>query len=473
MKEVAVCKAMKGIALAMFTAFSSPAMALLEPLFDDAEVFFELGAEWRLFENPGEFGQDQNGFSLRIEPEYYTSWNDGDDFFKFRPFLRVDSVDDERTHVDIREGFWGHIGNSWEMKIGLTRIFWGRTEFLNLVDVVNQKDFVEGDRDAKLGQPLIHLSLVHDVGILDFYTLLGFRERTFPGVDGRLRTPIAVDTDNALYGEGASQNDIGFAVRWGQPLGDYTEIAISLFSGVGREPWFEFNYNLGDPRLIPVYYHMEQLGLEWEFIYEGWVAKLEAIGVESSRENYTAAVGGAEYTFGGIFESDLDLTLIAEYLWDERGDTSPGFFENDIGVGMRLTFNDEDSTELLLGGLIDTQTSEKALTLEASRRIAPGTTLKVLGTHVISRGEVERSDTTVDALNRLQSLGNLGGDLDIGFLVDWAFDVIGEEGLLNVITNPSFGLETFNQLIRLGTADRKLSIIESDNYIQLEVTYFY
>ena len=463
----------KALLIVCLTASSPPAWALLEPLFDDAEVFYELGAEWRHFEDPGEFGQKQDGFSLRFEPEYYTSWNDGDDFFKFRPFFRLDSVDDERTHFDIREGFWGHIGYTWETKLGLTRVFWGRTEFLNLVDVVNQKDFVEGDRDAKLGQPLLHLSFVHDIGIFDFYALLGFRERTYPGVDGRLRTPIAVDTDSARYGDGASQNDIGFAARWGQPVGDRTEMAVSLFSGVGREPYFDFNYDLREPRLIPVYYHMDQLGLEVEFIYEGWVAKLEAIGVQSTRENYTAAVGGVEYTFGGIFGSDLDMTLISEYLWDERGETSPGFFENDFGLGMRLTFNDEESTQILFGGLIDTDTKEKVLTLEASRRIAPGFQLKVLGTHVLARGDVRRSDTTLEALSRLQDLEGLTGDVDIQFLVDWVFEVIGEEGLLELLNDPTFGLETFNQLIRLGQTDRKLSIIESENYIQFELTYFY
>ena len=462
-------------ALMLVTALcaSSPGYALLEPLLDEAELFYELGFEWRHFDDPGEFGQERDGFSIRVEPEFYTEWNNGDDFLKFRPFLRVDSVDDQRTHVDLREGFWGHIGNSWETKLGYTRVFWGRTEFLNLVDVVNQKDFVEGDRDAKLGQPVFQMSFVHDVGILDFYALLGFRERTFPGEDGRLRTPIPVDTDNPRYGKGVAKDDIGFAVRWGQPVGDYTEVAASLFSGVSREPWFDFNYDLSDPKLIPVYYHMEQLGLEVEFIYEGWVAKLEAIGVESARENYTAAVGGVEYTFGAIWETDLDLTFITEFLWDARGEDSPGFFENDLGLGMRLTFNDEHSTEILLGGLVDIDTEEQLLTLEASRRLGQGFTMKVLGAYVVSRGEADVSDTSLQALDVLQNSGSLGSDLDYGFLVDWALDTIREEGLLTILTDPTFALDTLNELERLADTDRKLSLLESDNYIQLELAYFY
>lgn len=457
---------------------SNSSFALFEPFFEDGEWTVEIGSEWRHFDDPGEFGQERDGFSLRIQPEYYTEWNNGDDFFKFTPFLRLDSQDDERTHFDIREGYWTHIGYSWETQLGYTRVFWGRTEFLNLVDIINQKDFVEGDRDAKLGQPLFKISLVHDVGILDFYALLGFRERTFPGEDGRLRTPIVVDTDNAEYGDGVSKNDIGFAVRWGQPVGDYTEIAVSLFSGISREPWFRFNYDLSDPKLIPVYYRMDQLGFEWEFIYEGWVAKLEAIGVQSQRENYTAAVGGVEYTFGAILGSDLDLTLISEYLWDERGDNSPGFFEHDFGLGVRLTFNDEESTEVLFGSLIDPDTEEKVLTLEASRRIAPGFILKVLGTHVLDRGETEVSETNVEAINNLISDAALGDELNFEFVLDWAIDVLLNENIVTIedgvlVFNEDAGITTLNQLERLGNADRKLSLLESDNYIQLELTYFF
>ncbi|MCG8671321.1 MAG: hypothetical protein MI867_18085 [Pseudomonadales bacterium] len=461
------------LSLVLLFSVSGYSHALIEPLLDNGEWSYELGAEWRHFDDPGEFGQDRDGLSLRIQPEFYTEWNDGDDFFKFVPFMRIDSVDDERTHFDLRDAYWGHIGNSWELKLGYTTVFWGRTEFLNLVDVINQKDFVEGDRDSKLGQPLLHLSFVHDVGILDFYALLGFRERTFPGVDGRLRTPIPVDTDNPRYGDGVSKDDIGFAVRWGQPIGDYVEIAVSLFSGISREPWFDFNWDLADPKLIPVYYHMEQLGFEFEFIYEGWVAKLEAIGVESQRENYTAAVGGVEYTFGSVFESDIDITLISEYLWDERGDASPGFLEQDIGLGMRLTFNDEQSTEILFGGLIDPDTEEKILTLEASRRIGDSWKIKVLGAHVLARGEEEASQTSVDAVQLLTDSGLLaGGGLDYEFLVDWAIETVQTNGL-DILFDQTFGLNTLNQLQRLANADRKLSILESDNYVQFEMTFFY
>lgn len=453
-------------------AFTSHSYALFEPLFEDGEWAAEFGAEWRYFNDPGEFGQEQHALSLSSRAEYYHEWNDGDDWFKFAPFLRVDAADSERTHLDIQEGFWGHLGENWETKLGVTRVFWGRTEFLNLVDVINQKDFVEGTTDAKLGQPLFHLSLVHELGVLDFYTLIGFRERTFAGEDGRLRTPIVVDTDAARYGKGASKNDIGFAARWAQPVGDYFEVALSAFSGVGREPFFAFNFDFRDPRLIPVYYHQEQFGLEAEFLYEGWVGKLEAISVETHQINYTAAVIGAEYTFGSVFDSAIDVTAIVEYLWDDRGELSPGFLEHDVGIGTRITFNDEFDSSMLIGGLIDPDTKEKIFQLEASRRLDESWKIKASAAVVLERGQPEVGQTNIESINNLLNSGVFGGDIDYQFMLEWAIDVLQQNGI-EVLVDPQFFLEPLQLLERLADTDRKISILESDDYVQVELIYFF
>ncbi len=78
---------------------------------------------------------------------------------------------------------WVMIG---ETRVGVRRVFWGVTEFQHLVDIINQSDSVEDiDNEDKLGQPMINLSLVKDWGIVDFFVLPYFRERTFAGAEGR------------------------------------------------------------------------------------------------------------------------------------------------------------------------------------------------------------------------------------------------------------------------------------------------
>lgn len=454
-------------------AIGTPVHAFLEPLFDDGEWSGETGFEYRYFDDPGEFGQEQNATSLRFQGEYNSKWNDDADTVTFVPYLRLDQQDDERTHGDIRELLWVHVGESWELRSGVTRVFWGRTEFNNVVDVINQTDFVDGDEE-KLGQPMVNLSIVHDDwGIFDFYWLLGFRERTFPGEDGRLRTPLVVDTDNPQYSTDTSTADIDVGFRWQTAVTDELEMAFSIFSGVDREPGFSFNFDFTNPMLVPYYSHIDQFGLEAEYLYEGWAFKFEGITVQSERGDYESTVTGVEYTFNGLFQSDIDMTLITEYLWDSRDDISPGFLERDVGIGTRFAFNDEFDTALMAGFLWDPETKEKLASLEGERRIFGDFKLKVLARVMMDRGQPALDDTTTEILADLADSPFVEMDLvDQAFVVDWLIDLIREEGLGIIFETEGF-VPALQQLQRLAATDRKLSLLESDDYLQVELVYFY
>jgi len=72
----------------------------------------------------------------------------------------VDEHDDNRTHGDIRELSWIHVGSNWETRVGVRKVFWGVTEGRHLVDIINQTDAVDQvDGEEKLGQPMINLSV--------------------------------------------------------------------------------------------------------------------------------------------------------------------------------------------------------------------------------------------------------------------------------------------------------------------------
>ena len=64
----------------------------------------------------------------------------------------------------------------------------------------------------------------------------------------------------------------------------------------------------------------------------------------------------------------MDLGVIGEWLYDDRGDAAPTPFENDIMVGMRLAVNDVQGTEALLGMIQDIGGDARFLSLESSRR---------------------------------------------------------------------------------------------------------
>ena len=61
--------------------------------------------------------------------------------------------------------------------------------------------------------------------------------------------------------------------------------------------------------------------------------------------------------------------LIAEYLYDGRGEQAPTPFEDDIMTGLRLSPNDVQGTEFLLGMVADRNTSTRYYSLESSRRL--------------------------------------------------------------------------------------------------------
>ena len=69
-----------------------------------------------------------------------------------KPFARYDQHDHERSHVDLREGKYRYVNGLFEATIGVDKEFWGVTEFLHLVDIINQTDNVESiDGEQKLG----------------------------------------------------------------------------------------------------------------------------------------------------------------------------------------------------------------------------------------------------------------------------------------------------------------------------------
>ncbi|MCU7845684.1 MAG: hypothetical protein KZQ93_17780 [Candidatus Thiodiazotropha sp. (ex Monitilora ramsayi)] len=314
--------------------------------------------------------QSDSTLSIAAQPEFFHRWGNDKQSLLFIPFARWDSQDDERSHADIRELIWTYAGKGWESRIGIGKVFWGVTEALHLVDIINQTDLVENpDGEQKLGQPMIKLSLERDWGFLDFYLLPGFRERTFPGENGRLRTHPRVDVDLATYQSDREERHIDLAVRWSHYIGDW-DFGLSHFVGTSRDPLFMPALNSsGETVLAPHYELIQQTGLDLQATKGDWLWKLEAIHRNADSGSHNAATGGFEYTIVGISESAMDLGLLTEYLYDDREEETAPPFENDLFLAFRLTANDVDGSELLAGVIKDLDSSAALFNLEASRRI--------------------------------------------------------------------------------------------------------
>ncbi len=362
-----------------------------------SELDWDIGLQGRTFQSDGYADQSRFVGSVSVQPDFYRSWGERHSL-TFSPFARYDSEDSKRTHADVRELFYSYVGEAWDVHVGAQRVFWGVTEFHHLVDVINQTDLVENiDTEDKLGQPMVRLSTVRSWGVLDLFALTGFRERTFPGDDGRFRLPVPI-ADDATYASGAQELRLDGAIRWSHHLGPL-EFGVHHFSGTSRDPLFEPRLTSGGTlELVPHYVTIDQTGVDAQAIAGDWVFKLEGISRSGFGPRYEAFNLGVERTLVGVMGTRTDLGLVVEYMHDERGaEAFNTLFESDVALGGRFQFNDFANTQALVGFILDTDRDDYVISLEASRELNAAWALSIEG-RVFSGGDPLPADAGLEVL---------------------------------------------------------------------------
>ncbi len=373
--------------------------ARAESEFAYEEVSGRIGIETRVFpESALHPGQASHSAGVVLHPKLYLEDADGKSV-TFAPFFRYDSADPRRTKADLREAFvllFGEAGNNeWELRVGIDQVFWGVAESRHLVDIINQVDLIENpNEEIKLGQPMAHLTWSGDWGVLELFGLSFHRPRTFPGADGRLRAVFIIDDEHVTYESAAEERHLDLAVRYTHSFG-LVDVGLSAFDGTNREPTFCLPCLLANPgSALPQHYEqIRQFGLDSQITVDAWLLKLEAIRRTGFRnlfdveENYSAFVVGGEYAFYSVWDSPADLSVLAEWNYDEREERATNVFQNDIFLGARYAWNDVQSTDVTIGLLEDVDFGTRTLSLEFNRRLTDNWVLNVEATAFLKIGE--------------------------------------------------------------------------------------
>ncbi|WP_299312641.1 hypothetical protein [uncultured Aquimarina sp.] len=339
----------------------------------------ELGLDGIFYFESGAFdGQKQFYPGLFMRPKFKYDWDKGKNNIIFEGFARWDSNGDSRTHWDIRELYYQYYKDNWEFNIGSKRVFWGKTEGVHLVDVINQVDFLEGiDGEEKLGQPMVQVSYTNNIGTFSAFALPYTRTLEFGNESGRLR-PEKIPTDDQISFESNNEEwHPSFALRWSHYIGD-ADLGFHYFYGNAREPIVVFDEN----GFGLEYSVVHQVGLDYQHIVGSAIFKLESVyraGDFINLDNIFAMTGGVEYTFGNVNGKGLDIGVLGEYVYDNRRELSFSSLDNDLFIASRLAFNNVAGTELLFGVFQDLSKSTKSIRLEYSQRLGESFKIEATG----------------------------------------------------------------------------------------------
>jgi hypothetical protein len=273
-------------------------------------------------------------------------------------------------NADIRELNWRYRKGSWSLLAGVNRVFWGVAESRHAVDVINQSDMRESfTGDVKMGQPMVVLSWQRTWGQIEYYALPLFRKRHFPLDADRPRLQLPITAGEVVGGK-----PVDHAIRISHLKGD-VDVHGYYFHGTSREPDLLplFDQFGAVSALKPLYRPMDQFAGDVQWARGAWLFKGELMHRRKSNTQYQAGVGGFEYAISRPFGTVADLSLLAEYQFDNRPFSEwPVPVTNGVYSGFRLALNDSVSSDLRAGVLFDIKTSAWMIKAEYWRRMKGG-----------------------------------------------------------------------------------------------------
>ena len=329
------------------------------------------------------------------------------------PRFRLGVTDSEYNFVSFDDVYGEYIADQFEVRAGFQTYFWGAVESFNIVDVLNQKDYVIDffePKTNKIGEPAIRARMLVGEHRFEFYYFPYFTPANLPNkvnplnpFEGRLDF-----SDDPFYTNASKRLRQQFALRWDHTIGS-ADIGLAYFNGYERFP--VINQAPGAMEADTLYYEMQQVSGDIQISLGNWLLKGEVLylntGIAGSfasdsilpdgnvvrrdlvPDNLTAVVGGFEYTFFRVL-GQSDLGVIVEYLYNSQQDRDAvGFrpFENDVFAALRWSRNNPGDGELLAGLILDVRNQTRLLRVEYEERFFDQIKLEAIYEHIQAASE--------------------------------------------------------------------------------------
>ena len=344
------------------------------------EINSESENEVRLFHKDEAYKNQKNTYSTTLKTELFVDFQKNLNLV-VEPIYRYDLYDKNRSQLDLAQGYLIHYKDKFEIKLGISKVFWGITESKNLVDIINMHDLTNGKPKTKLGQPMVNYSIISDkYGYFDYYYMPLFIKSSEIGSKGRLRLPLPKERDDNYLEGGVGKKQPSWAFKWEKNY-NYYDFSVQFFRGNGRISSTISKIDSNGLKYYSGYERITQLGTFIQRTYGPLILKFEGIrrngqrNAKSIRKNYFSSVFGLEYVITRAFNKVWDFNMYIEYSNDERNNDSNDYLQNDLFSGAKIYFNDTSGTELTLSKTTDMDGGGNTGLIDISTRLTDDTRL--------------------------------------------------------------------------------------------------
>jgi len=348
-------------------------------------------------------------FGLSLEAELDLRAKAGGFRNQIQVFGRVGALDSDRSTVFLKDAWVGYRNEFMDVRLGTQILNWTATEAFHPSDNINSRNLDSDIENAeKIGEPMASLRFRWEQGGITGYFMPVRMEPRLPGPRSRLNITGGQQLGSPLWAGADGEVDDGWfapqwAVRLDQTLGS-ADLAVYYVDHQDRsQPAIVASLSTLEAQALFV--RVQRIGGTYTHALGEWLVKAEVdhrlftapetgpeqMLVRAPSVDHTAVALGVEW--GWVYDQ-AEGTILAEGQGAIAPDATPeeqaqlGPFQRDVLVGYRHSFNNAESTEILLGAIVDLEDPSEVLgNLNLSHRLSDNWVMRGSGRLVFASAE--------------------------------------------------------------------------------------